>query len=60
VAKECAACYVVETKSVLPTLIPALRIRRYLLADKADIYVFTLDVDDAKIKGISAFVASRS
>jgi len=45
-AIECAVCYVSDLNFLLPTLVSATGLRKFVLAHKADVYIFLIDEDD--------------
>jgi lipopolysaccharide biosynthesis glycosyltransferase len=53
---ECAVCYVADINFILPSLISAAGVRRYVPPHKAEIYVFAIDVDEARLAEINKFV----
>ncbi len=55
---ECAVCYVTDLNFMLPTLISAVRIRNFVPANKADIYIFSIDDGDGTTEDISTFLQS--
>ena len=55
-ATECAACYVSDLNFLLPTLVSATGLRKFVLAHKADVYIFLIDEDDARTKELNRFL----
>jgi lipopolysaccharide biosynthesis glycosyltransferase len=55
-ATECAVCYVSDMNFVLPTLVSAVGLRRFVPAHRADVHVFVVDDDTARIDQIERFV----
>jgi lipopolysaccharide biosynthesis glycosyltransferase len=52
---ECAICYVADRDFLLPSLIAATRARKFVPAHKADIFVFAVDEDEARIAELNRF-----
>lgn len=50
---ECAICYVSDLSFLLPSLISAVEVRKYVSAEKADIFIFTVDVDAETITRVN-------
>lgn len=51
-----AVCYVADMNFMLPTLISAMQVRRYIPTDKARIYITTITDDEARIEPVRNFV----
>ncbi len=47
---ECAVCYVSDINFLLPSIISATGVRKFVPAQKADIFIFTVGVDAEKIR----------
>jgi lipopolysaccharide biosynthesis glycosyltransferase len=43
VATDCAVCYVTDINYLLPTLVSAISLRKYVSPHKADVFIFLLD-----------------
>jgi lipopolysaccharide biosynthesis glycosyltransferase len=53
---KAAVCYVADRNFMLPTLISATQIRRFVPAHEAKIYIFVISEDDAELDQIRQFV----
>jgi lipopolysaccharide biosynthesis glycosyltransferase len=53
---ECAICYVGDLNFMLPTLISAIGVRRFVPVHKADIYIFAVDDDATRVYKIDVFL----
>ncbi len=49
-SNECAVCYVSDINFLLPSIISATGVRKFVPAQKADIFIFTVGVDAEKIR----------
>lgn len=54
---DCAVCYVSDFNFLLPSLVSAVSIRRFIPAHKADIFVFTVGVDSDTSEQCALFLA---
>ena len=59
-SNECAICYVADINFLLPSLVSAAGVRRFVPPDKADIFIFTVGVDAEKIRQANALLASQA
>ncbi len=57
---QCAICYVSDINFLLPSLVSAAGVRRFVPNDKADIFIFTVGVDAEKIKQANELLASQA
>lgn len=55
-AHECAVCYVTDRCFLLPSLVSAVGLRRFVPAHKADVFIFAIDLDEAEISSIARSV----
>jgi lipopolysaccharide biosynthesis glycosyltransferase len=55
---DCTVCYVSDLDFLLPSLVSAARVRKYVPAHKADVVVFTVGVYADKIKETAALLKS--
>jgi lipopolysaccharide biosynthesis glycosyltransferase len=55
-AHECAVCYVTDRNFLLPSLVAAVGLRRFVPAHKADVFIFAIDLDDAEIDRVARIV----
>ena len=56
---ECAICYVTDLNFLLPTLVSAAGIRQYVPRHRADVFIFLIDQDAARIKELNETLAPR-
>jgi glycosyltransferase involved in cell wall biosynthesis/lipopolysaccharide biosynthesis glycosyltransferase len=56
---DCAVCYVTDVNFMLPTLISAAGVRRFVSADKATIYIFAIETESERLKEINTFLAAK-
>lgn len=59
-SSECAVCYVSDINFLLPSIISAAGVRKFVPAQKADIFIFTVGVDEEKIAQANAFLTTYS
>jgi len=52
---ECAVCYVTDINYLLPSLVSASGVRKFVPADKADIYIFLID-EEARVNELNRFL----
>ncbi len=57
---ECAVCYVSDINFLLPTLVSATSLRKYVPPHKADVYVLIVDDSVKNIEDLNRFLASRA
>ena len=57
-SQDCAVCYVSDINFMLPSLVSAKGLRRYVPADKVDIYIFAIDIEPERAKAITSYVAA--
>ncbi len=55
-SNECAVCYVSDINFLLPSIISAAGVRKFIPPQKADIFIFTVGVDAEKIKQANEFL----
>jgi lipopolysaccharide biosynthesis glycosyltransferase len=55
---ECAICYVGDLNFLLPTIISAVGVRRFVPVKKADIFIFLVDSDSSRLSKIDATLRS--
>lgn len=56
-SSECAICYVSDINFLLPSIISAAGVRKFVPVQKADIFIFTVGVDEEKITEANTFLA---
>lgn len=56
---ECAICYVADINFLLPSLVSAAGVRRFVPPEKADIFIFTVGVDAEKIRQANELLTSQ-
>jgi len=59
-SNECAVCYVSDINFLLPSIISATGVRKFVPAQKADIFIFTVGVDAEKIRQTNELLAPYS
>lgn len=57
---ECAVCYVSDLNFLLPSLVSASGVRKFVPPHKADIYIFTVGVDGAQVEDADRFMQGSS
>ena len=55
---EIAVCYVSDLPFLAPSLASAFRLREFVTPDVADIFIFTLNIDDALLADINRSVSA--
>jgi lipopolysaccharide biosynthesis glycosyltransferase len=53
---ECAVCYVADLNFLLPSLVSAAGLRQFVPAHKADIFIFLVDGNEARIRECNQFL----
>jgi len=53
---ECAVCYVSDLNFLLPTLVSAASLRKFVPKHKADVYIFLVDEDIQRLEALNAFL----
>jgi len=56
---DCAVCYVSDLNFLLPSIISAAGLRRFIPSHKADIFIFTVSVDADTIKRVNRFLEEQ-
>src|SRR5437764_793671 len=56
---ERAVCYVTDQGFLLPSLASAMRIRHFIARDTADIFVFTINVDDGIVASANQLLSGQ-
>lgn len=57
-AAECSVCYVSDRNFLLPSLVSAIGLRKFVPAHKASVYIFSTDEDDARIQELNRILTS--
>ena len=52
-SNKCAVCYVTDINYLLPSIISATTLRRYIKPDDASVFIYVVDTDDAQVQAIN-------
>lgn len=58
-AIECAVCYSCDINFLLPSVVSAISLRKFVPSKKADIFIFAVDTDEAIITELNRMLAPR-